>query len=305
MIHMNKKKIILWIAWISLSCIPITPNAQTISFKNRQDRGILTNRELDEVSGIVASRKNKNVLWVHNDSGDQSIIYALNTQGIYLGRYILRGVVARDWEDIAIGSGPDPQKDYIYIGDFGDNDLKYDFGFIYRIPEPDVSSRQPPKTDFISQVERIMFKFPKKRKNVETLLFDSVTKQMYMVTKSDSISEVYQLPYIPKTEKVQLLKYMGNIPIHLAVGGDISFSGSHLLIKNYLTVYYYKRNLQQTVWQCLQQDPIVLPYVPELQGEAICWDSDERGYFTVSEEKAFIKAHLYYYPGIQSTISNE
>ena len=52
--------------------------------------GIIEANRINEVSGIVASRKNKGVLWVHNDSGDPSILYAIKHNGELLGTYRIR-----------------------------------------------------------------------------------------------------------------------------------------------------------------------------------------------------------------------
>ena len=56
---------------------------------------------LDEISGI--SFQNDNVIWVHNDSGDKSILYRLNRNGdIEQKLQFLSEINARDWEDMAI-----------------------------------------------------------------------------------------------------------------------------------------------------------------------------------------------------------
>ena len=38
-----------------------------------------------------------------------------------VARLDIAGADNCDWEDIAVGPGPDPQKTYIYIGDIGGN----------------------------------------------------------------------------------------------------------------------------------------------------------------------------------------
>ena len=63
---------------------------------------------LDEVSGVVASRVHPPVLWVHNDSGGKPAVYAIAPDGTSLGAYRVDGARAVDWEDIAVGPGPEP-----------------------------------------------------------------------------------------------------------------------------------------------------------------------------------------------------
>ena len=40
-------------------------------------------------------------------------------------------------------------------------------------------------------------------------------------------------------------------------------------------------------------------YIPEVQGEAICWHPKGFGYFTISEEKIDIESALYFYPKLE------
>ena len=56
---------------------------------------------MTEISGIVASWTTSGVLWLHNDSGDKSCLFAVDYLGVQLGTYLLSDVNAVDWEDIA------------------------------------------------------------------------------------------------------------------------------------------------------------------------------------------------------------
>ena len=94
-------------------------------FGDRQNWGEIEYNIINEASGIVASRKNPNIFWTHNDSGDKNRIYVFNYTGKHLGEYYLNDCNARDWEDIAIGPGPEDNSDYLYVGEIGDNHSKY------------------------------------------------------------------------------------------------------------------------------------------------------------------------------------
>ena len=76
-------------------------------YEPRERFGRIKNKALTEASGLVASDQNPDVLWSHNDSGAQAVVYAMTAQGKHLGAFQLFGVEAVDWEDIAIGPGPD------------------------------------------------------------------------------------------------------------------------------------------------------------------------------------------------------
>ena len=100
----------------------------SILFSNRIDLGNVDYNLIDEASGVASSKNNSNLIWVHNDSGDRSRIYAVGLDGSHLGVIRLKDVRSRDWEDICIGPGPEDGYDYIYIGDIGDNFSKKEKG---------------------------------------------------------------------------------------------------------------------------------------------------------------------------------
>ena len=63
--------------------------------------GRIQESELDEASGLAASRRYADVLWSHNASGDEARIFALETSGDALGILAVQGADFIDWEDIA------------------------------------------------------------------------------------------------------------------------------------------------------------------------------------------------------------
>ena len=83
--------------------------------------GDVSSNPINEASGLVASQQNTDVFWTHNDSGDSNRVFALNAQGGFLGSFVLQGAAAIDYEDIAIGKGPQSGVSYMYVADTGDN----------------------------------------------------------------------------------------------------------------------------------------------------------------------------------------
>ena len=117
---------------------PLSAMADCPTFMDEAQLGTVESSLLTEISGVAASRKNADVLWVHNDSGDSARIYAMSIQGKHLGVYNLVGASATDWEDIAVGPGPVEGQDYVYAGDVGDNtrqrpSVTVDFIVIWRV----------------------------------------------------------------------------------------------------------------------------------------------------------------------------
>jgi len=274
---------------------------QAPSFGSRQDKGLIESKEINEASGIDASRKNKNVLWIHNDSGDSPRIFAINSEGKHLGFYKIKGITNRDWEDIAVGPGPEENTDYIYIADIGDNLAQYNTKYIYRIPEPVVSSNQNPVNTTIKDVDVIKYKYPDGQRDAETILIDPLTKDIFIISKRENKVRVYLAAYPQQLNTIITLRYVATLPLTSIVGGDISNDGSEILLKNYDSVYYWERNLMQKISETLTKNKYyTLPYKREVQGEAICWSFDSKGYYTLSEKVKKVKPHLYFYSRIDS-----
>ena len=80
------------------------------------DLGIVENLKIDEASGIASSKNNSHLVWVHNDSGDLPKIYGVGMDGSHQGSLRLKGILARDWEDMCIGPGPEKNIDFLYVG---------------------------------------------------------------------------------------------------------------------------------------------------------------------------------------------
>lgn len=273
-------------------------------FGSRQDLGLIENNQLDEASGMAASKKNPGVLWAHNDSGNKNRLFAFNLHGRHLGEYFLENARNRDWEDMAVGPGPAAGESYLYLGDIGDNSAEHNLYIIYRVAEPKLDSVQTPVVRFLSGVEKIRFNYPDGKKDAETVMVDPLTKDIYMVSKREEQVKVYRLAYPQSTTDTTIAEFITTLNMTFAVGGDISTSGSEILIKTYSQVFYWHRELKETIGETLGSDPVAVPYVLEPQGEAICWQPEGRGYYTLSEEAFDVPAHLYFYPRTGPTTSN-
>ncbi|MFC1651057.1 hypothetical protein ACFL2X_05760 [Candidatus Latescibacterota bacterium] len=265
-------------------------------FGSRVNLGLIEYGGINEASGIAASRKNKGVLWTHNDSGDLARIFAFDTEGKHLGIFNLNGVSSRDWEDIAVGPGPLKGEHYIYIGEIGDNNARYNLKHIYRVIEPDIITSGVPSNTSIATFDRITYSYPDGNRDAETLMVDPRTSDIYIVSKRENRVKVYRLPYPQPTNETITPEHVATLDLSNTNGGDISSSGSEILIKTYTNIYYWRRAESQDLWRAFDTKPLVVPYIPEPQGEAVTWKPDSSGYYTISEEKPGRPAYLYFYP---------
>jgi hypothetical protein len=253
-------------------------------------QGKLANPLLEEVSGLVTSQRYPNRLYVHTDSGGESAVFVLDTLGNELGRLELTGLKNRDWEDIAIGPGPNGTS-YIYIAEIGDNEAKHEEIYLYRFAEPELLQAIP--SDAIDQVK---LQFPGGPKDAETLLADPIMGSLFLVSKREPKNALYQVPATAFDEGSATVEKVHEFDFNSSVAGDISKDGSQILIKTYLAVFYWKRTDKQSLVEALKAIPMRLPYVPEPQGEAIGFNFKGDAYFTLSEKRNGVMPTLYRYP---------
>lgn len=245
---------------------------------------------LAEASGLVASRRDQGVLWAHNDSGGSSLLYALDLRGRPLGTYRLSGVEARDWEDIAIGPGPQRGVSYLYVADIGDNfHLRREVA-IHRLPEPAVGGPHR-----IGPGETLRLRYPDGPRDAETLLVHPCTGAIYVITKApfSGISAVYRLrppvsfgAGVQRMERIATLSFgrgklaVGNL---LATGGDISPAGDQLVIRTYAHAFLWSWPPGASLREVLEQQPCSISLAAQRAGEAIAFAASSGALFALGE----------------------
>ena len=222
-----------------------------------------------EASGLAASRQNTGVLWTHNDSGAGPRAYAMGAQGNHLGVYNLTPASATDWEDMAVGPGPVAGTWYLYLGDIGDNSAVRQSIQVYRAAEPTVSATQSPVDVNLTGTETITLRYPDGARDAETLMVDPLTRDLYIVTKRESLSRVYRAAYPQSTTQTITMEYLGQLPWGGATGGDISPDGQEILVRRYFSASLWSRPAGGSIWDAFATTPCTVPLVSEPEGEAI------------------------------------
>lgn len=263
--------------------------------------GYSYDRRLKEVSGMVKSLRFPGDFWVHNDSGDDPVIYRVNDSLQIVQEVFLEDAVHFDWEDISISEYQG--ESYLFIGDIGDNLAVRDSVSIYLVKEPlaDMTS--------IAIEKRISLTYEDGPRDAELLLFDQGLNEIVIVTKRDIPSRVYSYAIANQDNTANLI-FEGelNLPqddgleakdLFRITAGDSSLKGD-IILKNYHRVYYFAPQSMFSIKEQLINDlPVQLEYKRELQGEAIALD--ENGYWVTSEcaddGKQHIPQPLYFYQG--------
>lgn len=135
---------------------------------------------ITEASGIARSQREPCVFWVHDDSGADAVIYAVDGAGAHLGEAKL-DAPAIDWEDIAsftLDGSP-----FLLIGDVGNNArLRTAVSFLI-VAEPLLPERGTPGSVTVTDVLEIEVRFSGEPLNIESVAVDPATDEILVVSK--------------------------------------------------------------------------------------------------------------------------
>lgn len=263
-------------------------------FSKGKKLGALKGKKLDEASGIAASVVNPDHLWTLNDSGNNPEIYLIDRQANIKQTYKFEGIANRDWEEISVGPGPVPGKNYVYVGDIGDNMAAHRYKYLYRLEEPVYTPAASDKV-VVRDFDTLVFSLSDERRDTEAFMIDPATRDIYIISKWNRPVVLYQLNAADAEQDTAVARQVARLPMSVVVAADFSRDGSELLIKTLTDVFYWKRSPGTSVTDMLKQPGISLPYETEPQGESITWSADGKGYYTLSEQRKGEQIHLMYY----------
>jgi hypothetical protein len=256
--------------------------------------GQLAEPQIVEVSGLAASRVNPGILYAHSEN-NANFVALSKTTAQAVGRYTA-AVFPFDWEDIA--TGPCPAGSCIYMGDIGRDSghppPKPDTFAVVRMKEPNLAAGETTGT---IAGERFPFKYPDTPQNAEALLVHPTTGDIYVVTKDgvNGISKVYKFPRpLPAPGVLSTLIHVADVQMPLGVDGNFRSTtagaihpcANRVLLRTYRAVYELRAPAGGSFESAFAQPPIALTDTHEGQGEAIEYERDGSGYFTMSERTA-------------------
>ena len=221
-------------------------------------------KELTENSGTTLSLAQPGVLFAINDSGNEPLLFALDTTGAERGVWRIAGARNSDWEAVSVGpcgarptdaadttastrTGPDG---CVYIGDVGDNSAKHSTRIIYRVAEP--MAQQP---GFIGDLraDRLRFRYPDHPHDVEAM-YIAPNGDAYLITKRRLVSagnrlrpalvfRVAAAAWSRDTAVAELVDSLpivpGSAPNRQITDASLSPDGRRLLVRTYTQVYVF------------------------------------------------------------------
>ena len=246
--------------------------------------GTITGRlpqEIPEASGMVTSRFDDAVLWTHNDSGYDAVLFAVHEDGTLLSRVELAtsrggGLTNRDFEDLAAGpcDARDRTRSCLYVGDFGDNELRATSIHVHRLREPD--PRAAPSV--VARVETMELTFPDGARDTEAMVVDD-RGTVFLLTKRppNGRFRLYSAPF--RAGARTMLTLHGEVSLApLGMIASMSmFTAADLHPRCGLIGAYYGGALAvrvEQVEQAVDAALVPLPTGRGLQNEAIAFTSD-------------------------------
>ncbi len=244
------------------------------SFYAFSQKSTILSEELKEISGIQFL--NDTLLVAHNDGGNQPLLYFLNPiNGKIIKRVFIKGVKNTDWEDIALDG------DFLFIGDFGNNNNKRKNLSIIRVSWKDALDHDTISSDFMTFEYSNQEAFPPEKKTMnfdaECLLF--ANDFLWIFTKNrtdpfDGISNVYRFQFQKNKHAILKKEYAIKIGskswmFDSVTGGDFLNDCFYLITYNrvlkyslnkgkfnLLKQYYYKEYNQKEAITVIKDDEI-------------------------------------------------
>jgi hypothetical protein len=270
-------------------------------FKVKKTNGFLDSAALMETSGLVASVRNPGLFWAHNDSGDSARVFLVDASGHVRGEYALSGATARDWEDIAVGPGPDASKSYVYVGDIGDNAGSRGSVQVYRFAEPAAPSAGYFSRS-VSGVEQFDLRYAAisgsgtMSTDAEAMFVDPVDGSLYVMDKTlRTISGQSRRTAVWRVQANRLkassspivMDYLVAVRGRISgssnkgpVGADMSADGGLIVAKTYSEVFLWLRRPGESIASALGRAPC---NSYSSGAEAIALMPGDAGYLAISE----------------------
>lgn len=251
--------------------------------------------ELTENSAAAMSTTQLGVLFTINDSGNEPLLFALDTMGADRGVWRVLGARNVDWESASVGACA-AGGECVYIGDTGDNYAHHRSRAIYRVPEPTASGAAAIGS---VRADELSYTYADGPHDVEAM-YVAPNGDIVLITKRPLTDAAARLrpalmfripasawndPGIVVAALVDSLPIVpGSAALRLITDASLAPDGHHLAVRTYAQVYVFATD---SLTGRVNHDvaPGVCNIVPlgEPQGEGITW-ANARGRFVFTSE---------------------
>ena len=201
--------------------------------------GAVTIDGIDEVSGVVASRR-RPVLWIEEDSGNPERIYAIDGSGDQRAVVNVDRAQNLDWEDIALSGRR------LWLADIGDN-------FELRASVRVYWFHEPRRSDTTAIARVLHLRFEDGAHNAEAMVVDGKRNELYIFTKRSGATVVYRTSVLGvQGGDSRLLTKIATLPLNMVTAADLGPDG--VIVKSG-SGYLYRWTSDRTVPTALAGTP--------------------------------------------------
>jgi len=250
-------------------------------FSKAHAQGRIDHVDLDDASGLAASRKFPGILYAHNDHGDRPRLFAINESNAHVVAVLeISPAYNYDWEDIAVGPcTKEYSRSCIYISDDGEYNHA-DERTIYRVVEPDIMQHQTLAPDAV-------LKFNWTEHGSKTLLVDPEANVFVISAMLGGRGMIVNLPILswgqPNPVFVESGDYVGiESDTTDPNAGDISPDGNEVILKTMDDVYYWSVP-DHDYMSALTHRGQLLGNYSDHNGQGLCFSADGQAFYTLAE----------------------
>ena len=266
------------------------------------------------MSGIVRSRWQENVWWVHNDSGDGPRIFAIDSTGaVHVAPWhksdyaaqagadssdkplwpgVQLGAAAHiDYEDIAVDDST------LYLGDIGNNgNARRDLG-IYVLSEPFYYDRRSRPISYLSIAYPNQELFPAQEWHYDSEALFVAEDSLFLLTKHRKDQQINTPErgttlYRLDTEHPHRVNVLTKVDTHSSIppptAAAVSPSGDRLAVASYGSVWIFSRPADGHHWLSTEPHRFDLSLGKTKQAEAVTWDDPHTLRLTNEQRDVFV-----------------
>jgi hypothetical protein len=255
-----------------------------------------------ETSGLAASRRSADVLWLHDDSKGRPALFAVTTAGKFVGTLVVDGVKNDDWEDLATFTRDG--KHWLLIADTGDNDAKRGSVRLHVIEEPARDRLSATDELTVKPAWTVRVRYEDGPRDCEAVAVDDGGRTIYLLSKRDTPPRLYRidLEAKPTDGTTVIARHVGDVPnlpqpslAEQFVRGhtgkrrsevtavDFAPDGSAAVVLTYGAAALFRREGKEPWAQALAREPSELLQHSLLQAEAAAFSADGKTIFVASE----------------------
>lgn len=267
--------------------------------------GTLESVEIDEASGLAASRRRSDMLWIHNDSGGRPRLHAVGLDGRDRGAVDVHGASNLDWEDLSsfqMNGVP-----YLLVADVGDNNAERPSVTLYIVEEPSLRGERFADGTAVQVAWSLEVRFDDGPIDCEGVAVDPSGPRILFVSKRTVPLRLYEVPlHIPAAPARTSLTAtrigeIASIPRPTAIdleedpefgqfrsqatALDVRSDGRALLLFTYANAYRFERMAGERWRTTVSRRPQVIPMPFMVQAEAGAFSRDHESLFVTSEQR--------------------